>query len=663
MLDKRFEQERDWLLARFESLPTTKTTISPSEWAEKKRYLPRSVTPKAGFYRFKHTPFLREIVDCFSPESPVREVAFRKPTQIGATVGVGENMIGYAIEHVKHVPIMLITATDKMAEKRMNSYIMPMLNHSQMMHLIASSDTSNNQKTGKTKDLLQWIGGGSLFVMGAQSPAKMRSESVQWLIRDELNSWPGSSKTDGGLLELSQSRTDAFVKDRKIFDISSPTLKDAPGIDQRVEQGDKRRYHVHCIGCNQPQTLKWFVTNKETGERAGIVWEMNADGTLDQESVRYACEFCGYEHRNEDLVYWYRDDGAHCYWEATKVPIHPNFRSYVLNALYSTLKPWHTCVQEYLQCWDVATNKPKNQQTAQVFWNNVLGRSYEILGAGLDRQVVSKHRRSEYKYGEVPNRFAMQATASKIHLLTCTVDVQHNHLKVAVIGWTRGERSFLIDYWTFGEAPRRKGQKITYIGDTTNPDDKSTWGRLDELLLSKTYTSDDGEVYGIKLCLVDSGAFTDTVYKYCLTFAHSVFPIKGQPMTAKSAVRYYWPFANKLGQQAFNIQVDLYKNDWSSLLSVQWDRLGLQPIGHFNVPVDCTDEHLKELTVEKRVEKKDLRGVVIGHEWHRPHLSENALWDLIVYARAAIDILANDVCIVQNKLDKVSMPHFWELIT
>lgn len=106
-----FEAEQDdWLAEQFDGLTVELDHLTPSEWAEKRRYLPPSVAAMPGYYRFETTPYLREIVDCLSVDSPIREVALMKGVQIGATVGVLENAIGYAIDFVKTAPVMLVTA-------------------------------------------------------------------------------------------------------------------------------------------------------------------------------------------------------------------------------------------------------------------------------------------------------------------------------------------------------------------------------------------------------------------------------------------------------------------------------------------------------------------------------------------------------------------------
>ena len=63
--------------------PDTRLTVS--EWADQKRILPAKATKEAGRWRTARTPYLKEIMDCLSPSSPVEQVVFMKGAQVGGT--------------------------------------------------------------------------------------------------------------------------------------------------------------------------------------------------------------------------------------------------------------------------------------------------------------------------------------------------------------------------------------------------------------------------------------------------------------------------------------------------------------------------------------------------------------------------------------------------
>lgn len=642
--------QREWLARQFEDLTTGLVGMTPSQWAEQKRYLPPSATPLPGYYRFDVAPYIREIVDCLSVDSPIREVAFMKGAQVCATVGVLENCIGYVIDYVKTAPVMLVTADAELAKIRVDSYIVPMLQDSGLTSLIRSSDDSNNRKTGKTDKKIEWEGGGFLVPFGAQNANKLRSIPIRFLLRDEIDGWPDVVGKDGDPLKLSADRTAAYEGGRKIVDLSTPTIRGASKIEDRFRQGDQRRYYVCCLGCGFPQVLRWRWTNPETGEVAGIAWETE-NGRLVPDSVRYLCQNCGHAHFNDDKTRLLApENGAE--WRATAEPVSSFIRSYHLSALYSPvgMQTWAGCVAKWLEAWDVERGVERDVAKLQVFYNNVLGEPFELRGERVRFEAVSEHRRSEYRYGEIPNRWAAQACGGPVALVTCAVDVHKENLAVSVFAWCPGRRPLLLDYWRFE-------------GEVEQLDDAATWGRLAELVDSKVYVADDGKKYPVSLTLIDSGYLPDRVYQFANQWQNGVLPIKGRDAPPKNAsVREFSEFTTEMGTRAYLVTVDIYKERWSAALKRSWNGIDLQPAGHFNAPLDATDEQLKELTREvkrPRVDKKT--GRQIGFEWHRPGGSANELWDTLIYNTAALDLLAWDVCRNQLAAESVNWLEFFEL--
>jgi terminase, large subunit len=648
LLDFTAEQ-REWLAQQFDALTTELVVMTPATWAEEKRYLPPSVTSLPGYYSFDVAPYLRQIVDCLSVDSPVREVAIMKGAQLGLTVGVLENTIGYYVDHVKTAPVMLVTADSELAKLRMESYITPMFQFSGLDVLIKSADETNTRKTGKTDRKIEWVGGGFLVPFGAQNANKLRSLSIQVMLRDEIDGWPDQVGKDGDPLKLTTARTAAYESSRKILDISTPLIKGQSKIQHRFAQGDQRYYFVCCLKCGFAQTLRWRRTNNETGEVSGIVWETESE-RLVPDSVRYLCESCGHAHSNDDKTRLLSPDhGAE--WRPTAIATSPHYRSYHLSALYSPvgMQTWEGCVQQWLDAWDVANNRARDNGKLQAFYNNVLGDPFELRGEKLRFDNVSAHRRSWYQFGEIPNEATVRHCSGPVLLLTCAVDVHKDNLAVGVFGWCRDRRAVLIDYWRFE-------------GDTERLDDPGTWERLRQLIETREYVADDGKRYRVQLTLVDSGYRSDDVYRFALDYEAGVYPVKGRDVTPKSAtIREFSAYTTPMGTTAYGVTVDLYKDRWSAALRRGWDGESVQPEGHFNAPLDVTDKQLKELTAEtkrERIEKST--GKRIGFEWYRPSGAANELWDLLVYNNAALDLIAWDVCRNQLALEFVNWTAFYD---
>jgi phage terminase large subunit GpA-like protein len=72
------------------------TLLTVSEWADRYRVLSQRASSEPGRWRTARTPYLKEIMDCLSPSSPVQRVVFMKGSQVGGSE-CGNNWIAYVI--------------------------------------------------------------------------------------------------------------------------------------------------------------------------------------------------------------------------------------------------------------------------------------------------------------------------------------------------------------------------------------------------------------------------------------------------------------------------------------------------------------------------------------------------------------------------------------
>jgi len=77
------EIERAW---REGLMPDPLLTVS--EWADQHRMLSSKASAEPGRWRTGRTPYLRDIMDCLSPTSPVERVVFMKAAQLGAPLAL-----------------------------------------------------------------------------------------------------------------------------------------------------------------------------------------------------------------------------------------------------------------------------------------------------------------------------------------------------------------------------------------------------------------------------------------------------------------------------------------------------------------------------------------------------------------------------------------------
>ncbi len=644
---------KDWLLNYAHGMQDSISHITPVEFNEKYRYLPSSVTSIPGYISYSINPFMKEILNCFDVNSPVREVTLKKGVQITYSTLL-ESGSFYFMGHVKTAPIMYLTADMALSKARVENNFLPMLHQSGLGNIIQSSDIGNTRKSGSTEHHIQFKGGGYLVPFGAKSASKLRSFSIMVSLQDEIDAWPLIVGKDGSTTDLASDRCSAYWEQRKIFRGSTPLIKGQSKIEEYYLKGDQRKYMILCLNCSYPQELVWSGKNEKTGKKFGFAWDIE-DNVLQLESVRWHCANCNHAHYEADKELLFSEDhGAH--WKPTARPVEPNIRSYHLPSLYSPvgMQPWYKSVSTYLSGFDPVSRKVKNAGAFQVFVNNVLAEPWEQTGSKIHFVMVSAHRRQCYKKGQIPNIYANKHCESHILIVACLVDVHKTNLTIATMGFTKDARCFVIDYFKIESA------KKADVGDPSN----KVWGKLREFIETKEYIADDNKKYKISMTLIDAGYSNSTVVEFCSIYSSGVYPILGRDRPAKSQkIKEFGEFTTQIGTKGYRIVVDHYKDMLAPILRQEWDENSgdIQKPNSFNAPLDTTDAELKELTVETRREKTDEKGYK-SYYWHRPSGARNELFDLLNYGRCAIDILAWSVCIQNFELKNVDWNRFWKFI-
>jgi phage terminase large subunit GpA-like protein len=634
-----------WLSDQIRRLPDSIDARTPSQWAEDKRYRPPNLTDMPGYYSFDVAPYLREIVDCMGVASPVREVDVMKGLQLGFTVGVLENAVGYYIDVVGNAPMMLITADAELAKLRLETNIVPMINYSGLDELIMSSDENNPRKSGKTDKKIEWRRGGFLLPFGAQNANKLRSMTIRILLEDEVDAWPLKIGQSGDPQKLVEGRTAATETSRKIARVSTPLEERTSRIAKGYSLGDQRKYMVPCKHCGEKQVLEWNKYSPD-GVAFGLHFEAEGERVI-EESVRYICRYCYGEHRNDDKEFML----SRGEWRPTVKPAHPGRRSYHISALYSPvgMMSWYAICRQWLEAWDVENDRVKDTEKLQVFYNEILGRPYRKLGDGVKLERVRMHRRPQYTSGTVPNSLAEVEAGGPALLLTSAVDVHKKHLDVQVFAWCEGSRGYSIEW-------------LEIEGDDCRDINDQAWQVLRDLIEGRTYLGDDGKRYQITVTLIDTQYAHDTVLAFCSEYSTGVIPISGRKTPTRSAkIKEFSPYDTQLGTVAFHVTVDLYKDRVSAALRREWQGEGKQPERHLNFPGDYSDEFFRQLTVEYKAEKiDDKTGQSLGMVWMRPNNAPNHSWDLTVYNSAALNMVMYDVCVGTYEQEIVDRIQFWQ---
>ncbi len=332
--------------------------------------------------------------------------------------------------------------------------------------------------------LMKEFPGGILILTGANSAVGLRSMLVRYLFLDEVDGFPDEAGTEGDPVDLAVQRTATF-NNRKIFVVSTPSIKDASRIEQAFLEGDQRYYHVPCPHCGHYQVLRW----------CNVIF----DPKNLTEAV-YKCEECGetwHDYQKEQIL----KKGK---WIASNPNANHGVGSFHLSSLYSPhgWTSWTSITREFLDSKD-------DPSRLQVWTNTKLAETWEDM-AGTQIDPTSLMVRCEKWGPELP---------PQVVILTCGVDVQDNRLELELVGWGRGEESWSIDY------------HILY-GDPSTPE---LWAQLDEVLSRKYQHSKDVPDLPIAAtCIASGGHYTDYVINYCFARRlHGVWAIKGIGGTGK----------------------------------------------------------------------------------------------------------------------------------
>ena len=131
--------------------------LTVSEWADQYRVLSGKSASEPGKWRTNRTPYLKEIMDCLSPTSPVERVVFMKGAQVGGTE-CGNNWIGYVI-HLAPGPMMAVAPTVEMAKRNSKQRIDPLIEESPTLSSLiapARARDSGNTILGKESVVACW---------------------------------------------------------------------------------------------------------------------------------------------------------------------------------------------------------------------------------------------------------------------------------------------------------------------------------------------------------------------------------------------------------------------------------------------------------------------------------------------------------------------------
>ncbi len=553
-----------------------------SQWADEYRRLSSEAAAEPGRWRTSRAPYQREIMDAVC-DVRVQKVVIMSAAQIGKTDALILNPIGYYM-HYDPSPIMVMQPTIALSEAFSKDRLTPMLRDTPVLRGKVSEKTRNSGNT----ILHKVFPGGHITMVGANSPAGLRSRPIRILLADEIDAYPATAGNEGDPLILAGKRLANFWNKKEVC-VSTPTDAQTSRIAVEYENSTQEEWNVPCPMCGKLTPLVW----------ANVIF-------TDMDDIGYACPACGVVSSETDWKEQYKNGKFIAKYPERKV------RGFHLNALASTFVEWREIVEKFITANE--EKKKGNIELLKAWTNTEMGETWDEEGEKIETDDLYK-RRERYNC-EVPE---------EVLVLTAGVDVQDDRFEIEVVGWGAEKESWGIRYQVI-----RGDLKL-----------KPVWDELDAFL-SQTFTTSDGRRLKIICTCVDSGGhFTTQVYRFCKErTARRVFAIKGK---GGAEVPYYNrpSKANNVKTPLFTIGVDTGK-------AILFQRLAVQEEGpnycHFPREKDkgYTQEYFKGLTAEKMVVTYKKGKAVFAWVLKDGGYKRNEPLDVRNYATAALEI-ANPV--------------------
>jgi phage terminase large subunit GpA-like protein len=567
--------------------------IKVSQWAEQNRVLSFESSAEPGKWSNDRAPYQVEIMDAVNNPT-IEKVVMMTCSQAGKNEIIN-NIIGYFID-IDPCPMMLIEPTLDAAEDYSTRRLDPLFRDTKVLNEKVAdkkSRDSNNTKLNKN------FPGGSLTLVGANSPTGLASKPIRILLADEIGRFPVSAGDEGDPLSLGEKRTITFFNRKKVF-VSSPGIKGICRIEEEYLAGTQEKWRKKCPECG---SYEYININ-------GVKFEYSKDdkGNYKVWNIVYRCSHCGAKYDEFD---WSNTEGK---WIADN-PSAENVRSFHINAFVSPWWRWEDIVLQWLKA-------KKDPDKYKVVKNTIFGETWEEEGE-FENEDFLLERREKYP-AELPDG---------VLILTAAVDVQDDRFEYEVVGYGKGEETWGIE-------------KGIIMG---SPDKKET----QQFLLDKidtVFRFKNGIGLKISFTCVDSGGhFTEEVYKFTKANEHKrIFAIKGMGGTGYPLI-YKLYRSKKENAAVFILGVDSGKAKIMGRLKIK------EPgPGYCHFPNDESRGYdriyFKGLISEKSVRHKYKGQIRLVWEKVAGTTKRNEPLDLRNYAQAAFEILNPNLDEVEKRL-------------
>ena len=549
--------------------------LSVDEWANRHRVLSSVAASEPGQWSTARTPYLKEIMEELSTTSRTERVVFMKGAQLGGTEA-GLNWVGYVVHHAPGPMLMVqptVETAKRVSKQRVDSLV-------ESCPVLAERIKDPRARDSGNTLLMKEFPGGVLILRGANSAVGLRSMPVRFLFLDEVDGYPSDAAGEGDPVGLAVQRSATFVN-RKIFLVSTPTLKNYSRIESAYEESDKRIYLVPCDNCGECSQIRWRDIHWQDGNHADAAWH---------------CPVCGHihpEHRKPALL-------RNGLWQATASG-DGKTAGFHLSSLYSPWLTWGEVAAEHIAAKD-------DPVRLKVWVNTKLAETWEDRdGESMDETALMTRR--EHYGPDIP---------ASVAVLTCGIDVQDDRLELELVGWGMDEESWSCDY------------KIIW-GDPGTP---SLWEELEDYL-HHTFPHETLET-GLRIagvCLDTGGHHTQAAYAFCRGKERQrIWAIKGVS-TATGNKRPIWP---KRPNKAAKGKVNLFSIGVDAAKEAVMSRLKRNEVGagYCHFPMERDMAYFEQLTAERQRTK--FTSGFPRQYWWKPDGRRNEALDCRVYAYAAL---------------------------
>ncbi|MDD0852986.1 phage terminase large subunit family protein [Halobacteriovorax sp. GB3] len=568
--------------------------LSASEWADEHRFLSAEASSEPGRWKTSRTPYLKLILDCFS-NPKVKKIVFMASAQVGKTECL-LNAAGYHMDY-DPCPILLVQPTDDMAEAFSKDRLSPMIRDTPKLKERINPTKTGKKRGKKTQDniLHKKFPGGHITMIGSNSPSKLASRPIRVVLLDEVDRFPASAGEEGDPSKLAEKRTKTFWN-KKIFMVSTPTIKGSSKIEKEFELSNKHEYYIPCMHCGEFQTLKF----------KNIKWDKDKP-----ETATYFCECCG-EAFDESKKISSLQNGE---WRGEESL--SETMGFHINELYSPWVKFKEIVKEFLDA------KKQGTEALKTWVNTSLGETWKEKEGDVPKWRELYARREIYTIGKVPKG---------AYFLTAGLDVQKGRVEYEVVGWGKNYESWSVEY------------KVEHV----NTDDHRKLKETLEKIINREFVGENFNSYKIAKLAVDTGYNTQICYNSIRELGDPrVIAVKGfdNQMSAISLPRQVDVNYNgekiRNGMRYYGVGSSLLKRQIYGYLRSQVPTEAEilengHPSGFMHFP-QYDEEYFKMLTAEVLKSKRNKAGFT-KYFWEKIRDRNEAL-DCRVYSIAALESL------------------------